>query len=109
VLDPLFHQPARTRIAAFLAARERASFSELKRTTGLTDGNLDAHLKKLIEAGYVDSSELPSTGRSQTAFGLTETGRREFVSYVEALRDLLGLSRPPPPPRRTRGRRRGGA
>jgi predicted ArsR family transcriptional regulator len=97
VLDPLFHQPARTRIAAFLAARERASFSELKRSTGLTDGNLDAHLKKLVEAGYVAASDIPGEGRPQTAFALTSVGRRTFVEYVEALRTLLGIGPEPAP------------
>lgn len=96
MLDPLFHQPARTRIAAFLAARERATFSELKRSTGLTDGNLDAHLKKLVEAGYVDATEIPGEGRPQTAFALTGVGRRVFVEYVEALRSLLGFAPPAP-------------
>ncbi len=105
MLDPLFHQPARTRIAALLAARESASFSELKRTTGLTDGNLDAHLRKLLEAGYVESSEIPGPGRPQTAFALTETGRKEFVGYVEALRELLGLE-PGVAQSRRRARRR---
>ncbi len=95
MLDPLFHQPARTRIAAFLAARERASFSELKRSTGLTDGNLDAHLKKLVEAGYVAASDIPGEGRPQTAFALTVVGRKVFVEYVEALRTLLGLGPEP--------------
>jgi DNA-binding MarR family transcriptional regulator len=97
VLDPLFHQPARTRIAAFLAAREAASFSELKRATALTDGNLDAHLKKLLEAGYVDSRDLPGDGRPQTAFALTGVGRRVFEEYVEALRELLGFAPTPAP------------
>ncbi len=97
MLDPLFHQPARTRIAAFLAARERASFSELKRSTGLTDGNLDAHLKKLVDAGYVDSAEIPGEGRPQTAFALTGVGRRVFVEYVESLRSLLGFAPEPAP------------
>lgn len=109
MLDPLFHQPARTRIAAFLAARESASFSELKRSTGLTDGNLDAHLKKLVEAGYVGASELPGEGRPQTAFALTTVGRRVFVEYVEALRSLLGLAPQPAQPEAAsggRGRRR---
>lgn len=105
MLDPLFHQPARTRIAAFLAARRRASFSELKRITGLTDGNLDAHLRKLLEAGYVRASQLPSPRRPRTDFALSGAGRREFASYVEALRELLDL--PAGPARRTRGRGRG--
>ncbi len=97
MLDPLFHQPARTRIAAFLAARERASFSELKRSTGLTDGNLDAHLKKLVDAGYVAASDIPGEGRPQTAFALTGIGRKVFVQYVESLRSLLGFAPEPVP------------
>lgn len=89
-LNPLLHQPVRTQIAAYLAGRGEATFAELKRTLGTTDGNLDAHLGKLLEAGYLQSRrETPAAGRPQTVFWLTPTGRTAFAHYVASLSSLL--------------------
>jgi predicted ArsR family transcriptional regulator len=89
-LDALLHQPVRTQIAAYLAGRGEATFAELKRTLAVTDGNLDAHLNKLLEAGYLDSrKETSSAGRPQTVFFLAPTGRSAFAAYVANLSALL--------------------
>ena len=94
-LDPLLHQPVRTQIAAYLAGRGEATFAELKRVLGVTDGNLDAHLGKLTEAGYVESRrETQPAGRPATVFSLTETGREYFAAYVAALSVLLSATPP---------------
>lgn len=90
MLDPLLHQPVRTQIAAYLAGRGEATFAELKRTLGVTDGNLDAHLTKLIDAGYLACRKETSTaGRPQTVFCLAPTGHDAFASYVANLSALL--------------------
>lgn len=94
-LDPLLHQPVRTQIAAYLAGRGEAAFAELKRVLGVTDGNLDAHMNKLIEAGYVDSRrEAQPAGRPATVFSLTDSGRHAFAAYVAALSTLLSTAPP---------------
>ncbi len=49
-LDPLLHQPVRTRLAAYLMARGQTSFSELKKVLEVSDGNLDSHMKKMLSA-----------------------------------------------------------
>lgn len=92
-LDPLLHQPLRTQLAAFLSGRGEASFSELKRVLGATDGNLDAHLAKLIAAGYVESRKEPiASGRPQSVFCLTAAGRAALATYVAQLAGLMALS-----------------
>jgi predicted ArsR family transcriptional regulator len=89
-LDPLLHQPVRTQIAAYLAGRGEATFAELKRALAATDGNLDAHLTKLVEAGYIESrKEASPAGRPQTVYSLTGAGRQAFATYVAALTALL--------------------
>lgn len=88
-LDPLLHQPVRTRLAAFLAARGEATFTELRQALEVTDGNLEAHLKKLTGAGYVDTRKARSRGRPQTLYSLSEQGHAAFVGYVETLHALL--------------------
>ena len=89
-LDPLLHQPVRTQIAAYLAGRGEATFAELKRALAATDGNLDAHLTKLVDAGYLESrKEASAGGRPQTVYSLTDIGRSAFATYVTTLSALL--------------------
>ncbi len=77
---------------AFLAARDEATFKELKAAIGVTDGNLDAHLKKLLAADYIRSRKEGGDGRNQTFFSLTRKGNAAFRHYVQALETLLSLS-----------------
>lgn len=89
-LDPLLHQPLRTQITAYLSGRGEATFAELKRALSATDGNLDAHLGKLVDAGYLESRrDAPAAGRPQTVFALTAAGRAAFAAYVACLAELL--------------------
>lgn len=91
-LDPLLHQPARTQLVAYLSGRGEATFSELKRVLGVTDGNLGAHLAKLVEAGYVGTGEAAGAGRAQTAYSLTAAGRAALAEYVGRLAALMAMS-----------------
>lgn len=96
ILDSLLHQPLRTQLAAFLAGAGEATFTELKRQLDVSDGNLDSHLKKLIAAEYVNVRKDDSTGRSQTSYALSKTGRAALQSYILALQKMLPLDNPAP-------------
>jgi DNA-binding MarR family transcriptional regulator len=91
-LDPLLHQPVRTRIVAFLSGRGEATFNELKRALSITDGNLGAHLCKLVEAGLVASHENAANARLHTIYTLTLSGRGALAAYVAQLSSLVRLS-----------------
>ncbi len=92
-LDTVLHQPVRTRIAAFLVTREEATFSELKHELEITDGNLDAHLKKMIAENYVKTRKQTGKGRPQTTYSLSAKGTTAFENYIETLKHLLKISR----------------
>ena len=94
VLDPLLHQPLRTQIAAYLAGAGEATFSDLKRLLGVSDGNLDAHLKKLLAADYVAARKTSDGPRPQTVYALTPIGREALRSYVAALQGLIAFAQP---------------
>lgn len=99
-LDPLLHQPLRTQICAYLVGRGEATFSELKRVLQCTDGNLDAHLKKLIAANYLQPERTGSgtgSARVQTAYALTPAGREAFSNYLLHLQKLFQLAAPGEP------------
>jgi DNA-binding MarR family transcriptional regulator len=89
-LDALLHQPVRTRIVAFLAGRDEATFTEIKQALGLTDGNLDAHMKKLVSAAYIVPRRVAGN-RPQTLYALSDLGRAAFRLYVTALAQVLRL------------------
>ena len=90
-LDPVLHQPVRTRIAAYLAARGETSFTELKRALDITDGNLEAHMRKFVVAKYVKVRRDSSKGRPQSTYTLTAAGYSVFHEYVDCLQRLLFL------------------
>jgi len=91
-LDAILHQPLRTRIAAFLVARSEATFSELKTVLEVTDGNLDSHLKKMIQTGYIQARKNPARqGRPTTLYALTKKGKSSFENYLETLKRVLSM------------------
>ena len=55
-LDRIVHGPLRLGIVVALATAERRTFTELRDALGATDGNLNASLQKLEQAGYVAAS-----------------------------------------------------
>jgi len=90
-IDTLLHQPVRTRLAAFLATRGEATFTELKNVLNITDGNLDAHVRKLLAGGYLLARKHQGKGRPQTQYRLSAAGKRAFEQYVQQLNALLNL------------------
>lgn len=91
-LDPILHQAVRTRLVAFLATRGAATFSELKTALEITDGNLDAHIRKLTAAGYLRARKLQDGRRPRTLYSLSRAGRQAFEQYVRRLNALLNPS-----------------
>ena len=91
-LDPVLHQPMRTRIVAAFAQRKEVSFSELKSALAITDGNLDAHLRKLATAGYLHSRFVTTGARPHTLYSLSPSGRKAWRTYARTMRRLLAGS-----------------
>ena len=96
-LDRVVHEPARLAILTVLAACEQADFTFLQRATGLTNGNLSAHLSKLEAAALVTITKQFVGKRPQTLVSVTSTGRKQIQQHwvqLEKLRaDAKRLSR----------------
>ena len=88
-LNAILHQPVRTQLVAFLMTRENATFKELKEVLEVTDGNLDAHIKKLMAEKYIKSKKVTGKGRPQTFYSLTNKGSQAFREYIQTLQVLL--------------------
>jgi DNA-binding MarR family transcriptional regulator len=73
-------------ILALLYPLESADFLFLLRETGLTRGNLSAHLSKLEEADYITVEKGFRGKIPQTTYSLTEEGRAAFRNYREQMK-----------------------
>jgi DNA-binding MarR family transcriptional regulator len=91
-LDPLIHVPARLQIMATLAALPKGaalSFTRLQDMIGLTPGNLITHLRKLEDAGYLNTQKTGNGPASRTSVELTHLGRAALDAYTDTLRGML--------------------
>lgn len=98
-LDPVIHQQTRLQILANLYRNRQASFIDLRDGLGLTPGNLQAHVARLEEAGYVESGRVLVDLSFQVRYRITREGVRAFRMYLDRLHGLLeGLDAPGPGP-----------
>ena len=88
-IDKLIHEPARLLIMAYLYVVESADFVFLVRQTGLTWGNLSAHLSKLEAAGYVAIEKEFVNKKPHTMLHLTNEGRTAFQAYRQSMKQVL--------------------
>ena len=88
-LDRLIHEPARLLIVTILASVVSADFLFLQRETGLTKGNLSAHLSKLEETGYVKIEKTFKGKLPLTICKLTTAGKKALTEYRQQLQDFM--------------------
>ena len=88
-LDRVIHEKGRLAIMSLLAASTDLSFTEMRDTLNMTDGNLTAHMRTLQEAGYVAVTKEFQRGRPLTSFALTAPGRKAFTSYINLLEQIV--------------------
>ncbi len=88
-LDRTIHEPARLAIVSILSVADRADFLFLLRETGLTKGNLNAHMTRLEETGYVAVEKTYRGKIPQTIYRLSDAGRSAFAAYRRQLREAI--------------------
>ena len=88
-LDRLVHEPARLAVMALLYVVESADFTFLMNQTGLTWGNLSAHMSKLEEAGYLEVEKAFKGRRPNTTLRLTRKGRGAFQAYARRMKQIF--------------------
>jgi DNA-binding MarR family transcriptional regulator len=89
--DPLITSPGRLQIlTALVTTPNRAmDFVHLRRHTGLTDGNLASHTRRLESAGLVRVEKLFRDRKPVTQVHLTAPGRAALESHARQLLDAL--------------------
>jgi DNA-binding MarR family transcriptional regulator len=88
-IDRLVHEPARLAVMALLFVVDSADFILLMNQTGLTWGNLSAHMSKLEEAGYLRVEKTFKGKRPNTLLRLTSEGREAFSTYCVRMRQIV--------------------
>lgn len=93
-LDRVIHEKGRLAIMSLLAASPRLAFTEIRDTLGMTDGNVTAHLRTLLEAGYVAMTKAFQDGRPLTTYTMTPQGRKAFSAYIDLLEVIVQQNKP---------------
>ena len=92
-LDRVIHEKGRMAIMSLLAANPELSFTEMKQTLGMTDGNLSVHLRTLQETGYIAVTKTFQDRKPLTTCALTASGRKAFANYIDLLEQIVRQSR----------------
>lgn len=92
-LDRVIHEKGRLPIVSLLAASPELSFTELRDSLEMTDGNLSVHIKTLQEAGFVSVTKSYRNQRPLTTCSLTNEGRAAFASYIDLLEQIVRQAR----------------
>ena len=79
---------------SMLAASPDLSFTELRDTLEMTDGNLTTHIRTLQEAGYVAVAKSYQNNRPLTTVSLTAAGRKTFAEYISLLEQIVRQTKP---------------
>jgi DNA-binding MarR family transcriptional regulator len=91
-MDELLLSRIRLGIIAELLTADWIAFGELQRALDVSNGNLGAHLSKLVDAAYVQEEKSFVNRRPQTRYHLTPAGRTAFADHVMQLQSLLKAS-----------------
>jgi DNA-binding transcriptional ArsR family regulator len=88
-IDKIIHEPARLNIMAHLYVIESADFLFIMRQTGLTFGNLSAHMSKLEDVGYIEIIKEFIGRKPHTMLKLTEKGKHAFDEYRKQMKQFF--------------------
>jgi DNA-binding MarR family transcriptional regulator len=93
-LDRVIHEKGRLAIVSMLAASPELSFTELRDSLGMTDGNLTTHIRTLQEAGYLSVTKSFQNNRPLTTCALTAAGKKAFARYIALLEQIIQQNKP---------------
>jgi DNA-binding MarR family transcriptional regulator len=93
-IDRVIHEKGRLAIMSMLAASPELSFTDLRDTLSMTDGNITTHIRTLQEAGYISVTKSFQNNRPLTTCALTTAGRKAFAQYINLLERIVRQNKP---------------
>ena len=88
-INKIIHGPARLNIMVNLSVIDSADFLFMMRRTGLTFGNLSAHMSKLEDAGYIEIIKEFIGKKPHTMLKITEEGKKAFEKYRKKMKNFF--------------------
>ncbi len=89
-IDRVFHEKARLGIMTTIVGSQNGmNFNDLKQLCDLTDGNLNRHLKVLVESKVLTVRKTGQGRNTNSHYKLTAKGRKAFEKYLTALEAIL--------------------
>jgi DNA-binding MarR family transcriptional regulator len=87
-LDSLIHEDSRLKLITALNECETCDFNFLLAITRLTRGNMTVHMRKLIDAEYVQETKEFLDRKPHTNYRLTTAGRAAYKQYMQEWKRL---------------------
>ena len=95
-IDRVFHEKARLGImTTIIGSPDGLNFIDLKELCDLTDGNLNRHLKVLVDTGVLSVKKTGQGRNTNSLYRLTAKGRRAFEKYLAALETIVNAAKTP--------------
>ena len=91
-LDKLLEHRTRLGLCILLKDEAELPFTELKTLLAVTDGNLSAHIKKLMTADYVSERKMFLNKKPRTLYRITTRGHKALKEHGEVLMGLLNTT-----------------
>jgi DNA-binding HxlR family transcriptional regulator len=88
-LNKAFDNRIRLTIMSVIFVREEVDFNDLKKTLGVTDGNLATHIAVLERHKYLKVKKLFVGKKPRTTYAITESGSQAFAAHVDALEEVI--------------------
>lgn len=89
-LDRVFHEKARLGIlTSMVGSPDGLNFNDLKELCRLTDGNLNRHLKVLVDAKIISVKKSGQGRNTNSLYKLTASGSRAFQLYIDSLEAIV--------------------
>ena len=88
-INKIIHEPGRLAILVYLSMVEYADFLFIQNVTGLTKGNLSAHMSKLEKAGYIEIIKEFIENKPHTALRITAQGEIALDEYKKQMSKIL--------------------
>jgi DNA-binding MarR family transcriptional regulator len=87
-MDEVLLSRIRLEVIGQLVNARWVTFSELAQHIEATNGNLGAHIARLVDTGYVKEEKRFEGRRPQSRYSLTKAGRAALLEHVATLKAL---------------------
>lgn len=88
-IDTFIHEPVRLGVLILLSIHKAMPFSEIQKALRITPGNLNSHISKLVEKGYVACEKQFVELRPRTIVSITKMGKVALLTYIDKFRELV--------------------